>query len=287
MLHVTDARVADEMTATALRLASERRARVVAVYTLEVPAARPLSQIAPEDEARANEQLAEAEALGQLYGVQVISRLVRTRNAGPRARGGGRAARQRGHRARLARPLGALGAPLRHDGRLRAAPRALQGDGRRHARMARRGACRRTQAGGPGVTARNRVSLILSAVLVVLGVDRSCARRRPADRASPSATSSAPRSRSPASGAAGWRCTWGGASNGAQAARAPARRRRGRALRRDLRHDLLVALLRARRRRALRARPHADRAAGRRPARRCWPPAPTPRPRRRPAAARR
>jgi APA family basic amino acid/polyamine antiporter len=82
VLHVTDARVADEMTATALRLASERRARVVALYTLEVPTSRPLSQIAPEDEQRANEQLAEAEALGQLYGVQVISRLVRTRNAG-------------------------------------------------------------------------------------------------------------------------------------------------------------------------------------------------------------
>jgi APA family basic amino acid/polyamine antiporter len=82
VLHVTDARVADEMTATALRLASERRARIVAVYTLEVPAARPLSQISAEDEARANEQLAEAEALGQVYGVQVISRLVRTRNAG-------------------------------------------------------------------------------------------------------------------------------------------------------------------------------------------------------------
>jgi APA family basic amino acid/polyamine antiporter len=82
VLHVTDARVADEMTATALRLASERRARVVAVYTIEVPAARPLAQIAPEDEERANEQLSEAEALGQLYGVQVISRLVRTRHAG-------------------------------------------------------------------------------------------------------------------------------------------------------------------------------------------------------------
>jgi nucleotide-binding universal stress UspA family protein len=70
------------MTATALRLASERRARVVAVYTLEVPAARSLTQISPEEEALANQQLAEAEALGQVYGVQVISRLVRTRNAG-------------------------------------------------------------------------------------------------------------------------------------------------------------------------------------------------------------
>src|SRR4029077_15256885 len=67
VLHVTDARVADEMTATALRLASERRARVVAIYTLEVPAARPLTQISPEDERLANEQLAEADALGQVY----------------------------------------------------------------------------------------------------------------------------------------------------------------------------------------------------------------------------
>ena len=40
VLHITDARVADEMTVTALRLASERRARVVALYTLEVPASR-------------------------------------------------------------------------------------------------------------------------------------------------------------------------------------------------------------------------------------------------------
>jgi APA family basic amino acid/polyamine antiporter len=82
VLHVTDASVADEMTATALRLAAERRARVVALYAIEVPASRPLNEIAPEDEARAHVQLGEAEALGQLYGVSVVSRLVRTRNAG-------------------------------------------------------------------------------------------------------------------------------------------------------------------------------------------------------------
>ena len=143
VLHVTDARVADEMTATALRLASERRARVVAVYALEVPTSRPLSQIAPEDEERANRQLAEAEALGQLYGVQVISRLVRTRNAG---RALVEEAERRGSEIIVLGspgPLGALGAPLRLDGGLRPAPRPLQGDGRRDARVARRGTCRR------------------------------------------------------------------------------------------------------------------------------------------------
>ena len=143
VLHVTDARVADEMTATALRLASERRARVVAVYALEVPTSRPLSQIAPEDEERANRQLAEAEALGQLYGVQVISRLVRTRNAG---RALVEEADRRGSEIIVLGspgPLGALGAPVRLDGGLRAAACALQGDGRCDARMARRGACRR------------------------------------------------------------------------------------------------------------------------------------------------
>ena len=163
VLHVTDARVADEMTATALRLASERRARVVAVYTLEVPAARPLSQIAPEDEARANEQLGRGRGARAVYGVQVISRLVRTRHAGRALVEEADAPRQRGHRARLARPLAALGAALRHDRRLRAAPRALQGHGRRHARVARRRARRSPDPTRPPMSHRNRVSLLLSA----------------------------------------------------------------------------------------------------------------------------
>ena len=85
VLHVTDARVADEMTATALRLASERRARVVAVYAIEVPAARPLSQIAPEDEARANQQL------GRGRGARAALR--RAGHLAPRAHAQRRAAR--------------------------------------------------------------------------------------------------------------------------------------------------------------------------------------------------
>ena len=42
VLHITEAAVADEMTVTALRLAGEQGARVVALYTLEVPADLPL-----------------------------------------------------------------------------------------------------------------------------------------------------------------------------------------------------------------------------------------------------
>jgi APA family basic amino acid/polyamine antiporter len=82
VLHITDADVADEMTVTALRLASEARSRVVAVYVIEVPASRPLVEADPEEERRAALQLAEAEALGAQYGVAVIGRLLRARSAG-------------------------------------------------------------------------------------------------------------------------------------------------------------------------------------------------------------
>jgi basic amino acid/polyamine antiporter, APA family len=82
VLHITDADVADEMTVTALRLAGESRARVVALYAIEVPATRPIDDVSAEEVERANRQVAEAEALGVEYGVTVIGRLVRTRHAG-------------------------------------------------------------------------------------------------------------------------------------------------------------------------------------------------------------
>src|SRR5262249_1880830 len=82
VLHVTDADVADEMTVTALKLAAESGARVVALYPIEVPASRTLDEVTDEEERQANQQLGEAEALGHLYGVPVIGRLVRTRHAG-------------------------------------------------------------------------------------------------------------------------------------------------------------------------------------------------------------
>ena len=123
VLHITDARVADEMTATALRLASERRARVVALYTLEVPTSR----AALADRARGGgaREHAARRGRGARAALRRPGHLAPRAHAQrrPRAGRGGRAPRQRDHRARLAGPLGALRAPVRNDRRLRAAAR--------------------------------------------------------------------------------------------------------------------------------------------------------------------
>jgi APA family basic amino acid/polyamine antiporter len=82
VLHVTDDAVTDEMTVTALRLASESNATVVALYPLVVPPDRALNDVRPEERDRAYRQLGEAEALGVEYGVNVIGRFRPTRHAG-------------------------------------------------------------------------------------------------------------------------------------------------------------------------------------------------------------
>ena len=82
VLHITDAPVADEMTATALRLAGERGARVIALYPIVASAATGTAARDLEAERRAERQVDEAEALGVQYGVPVVGRIVRTRNAG-------------------------------------------------------------------------------------------------------------------------------------------------------------------------------------------------------------
>jgi nucleotide-binding universal stress UspA family protein len=64
------------------RLATERRARVVAVAVLEVPMDLPLDAAQPEAEDAANDLLDEARRIGESYGVEVIGRLVRDRRAG-------------------------------------------------------------------------------------------------------------------------------------------------------------------------------------------------------------
>ncbi len=137
MLHITEAAVADEMTVTALRLAGEQGARVVALYTLEVPADLPLLCAADEAEARAARQLAEAEAFGVQYGVTVIGRLVRTRHAGRTLVDEARARSSEvivlGSPGRSPRESRLFGETV--DYVLRNAP--LQGDGRRLGRVAR------------------------------------------------------------------------------------------------------------------------------------------------------
>jgi APA family basic amino acid/polyamine antiporter len=83
VLPITSEGVADEMTSVALKLAAEGRTRLVALYPIEVPLSRSMSDPVPEDQlAEAERQLLEAAALGREYGVEVVTRIVRARNVG-------------------------------------------------------------------------------------------------------------------------------------------------------------------------------------------------------------
>ncbi len=73
----------DDALDVACSLAAERGARIVALNVLEVPLDRPLDADLAELEEAANEELDEAIAIGDSYGVRVLDRLVRARSAGP------------------------------------------------------------------------------------------------------------------------------------------------------------------------------------------------------------
>ena len=66
----------------AARLAAERRSTIVAMRVIVVPLELPLDAELPEQEALADELLDEAHDIGDLYGVRVVERVVRGRNAG-------------------------------------------------------------------------------------------------------------------------------------------------------------------------------------------------------------
>ncbi len=72
----------EEAMDVACRLATERRASIVALTAIEVPLDLPLDAELPEDVLEANEELDEARAIGDSYGVKVIGRIARTRNIG-------------------------------------------------------------------------------------------------------------------------------------------------------------------------------------------------------------
>jgi nucleotide-binding universal stress UspA family protein len=82
LMPLTSHRVTDEMTATALRLAAESGSTLVALYPIQVPLDRPLSDAMSEEVAAAEHELRETAALADEYGVNVITRIVRTRNVG-------------------------------------------------------------------------------------------------------------------------------------------------------------------------------------------------------------
>ena len=67
----------------ACRLAAERRARIVALNVVEVPLDSALTDRFPELEAQANGELDRAVAIGDSYGVRVLTRLERAHAAGP------------------------------------------------------------------------------------------------------------------------------------------------------------------------------------------------------------
>ena len=79
---IVPGRPSDDALDLACRLAAERRAQIVALSVIEVPLDLPLDTPRLEaEEYRANDELDEAIAIGDTYGVKVVGRLVRGRNA--------------------------------------------------------------------------------------------------------------------------------------------------------------------------------------------------------------
>jgi APA family basic amino acid/polyamine antiporter len=72
----------NEAMDVACRLSRERRSRIVAVTVIEVPLELPLDAYLPEQVKAANDHLDEARAIGDSYGVNVVARIIRARNAG-------------------------------------------------------------------------------------------------------------------------------------------------------------------------------------------------------------
>ena len=83
LVPVLPGRASDEALDIAAGLAAERGAQITAVSVVEVPLDLPLSAELTAEEEIANRELDEARAIGESYGVTVITRLVRARNAGP------------------------------------------------------------------------------------------------------------------------------------------------------------------------------------------------------------
>ncbi len=176
----------------ACRLAAERRARIVALNVVEVPLDQALTDRSPELEAAANSRLDQAVAIGDSYGVRVLTRLERAHAAGPAIVAEADCPKRRDHRPRLAAPEahGAAGGGLRQDRRLR--PQARELSRARHrcgggmkpysvavivfaALFVAIGVALlvRTAAAGGGV-----VGYVLGALFVVLGVARFTLERK-------------------------------------------------------------------------------------------------------------
>ena len=74
--------IGEEMIATAVKLAGEQGAVVEALYVIRVPLSEALDSPREEDVSRADASLAEARALGEEHGVEVVGTTVRARAIG-------------------------------------------------------------------------------------------------------------------------------------------------------------------------------------------------------------
>jgi basic amino acid/polyamine antiporter, APA family len=82
LVPVIGGQASDSAMDLACRLAAERGSRIVALSVLEVPLDRPLTDELPELEHEANRELDQAVAIGDSYGVRVLTRLEREHSAG-------------------------------------------------------------------------------------------------------------------------------------------------------------------------------------------------------------
>src|SRR5207249_9168082 len=82
LVPVKPGRESEEAIDFACRLAAQRGSSIAAVSVVVVPLELPLDAELSEAEAAANSALDAAVAIGELYGVDVVGRLLRSRNAG-------------------------------------------------------------------------------------------------------------------------------------------------------------------------------------------------------------
>jgi APA family basic amino acid/polyamine antiporter len=82
LVPVVTGQPSDDALDVACGLAAERGAQIIALNVLEVPLDLPLNAQLPDEEDHANAELDEAQAIGDSYGITVVDRLVRARNAG-------------------------------------------------------------------------------------------------------------------------------------------------------------------------------------------------------------
>jgi nucleotide-binding universal stress UspA family protein len=83
LVPVADNEESDKALDVACRLAAEHGCSITAVVVIEVPPVLPLAAHMLEEEAEAKLLLRRAETVGDSYGIRVLGRVVRGREAGP------------------------------------------------------------------------------------------------------------------------------------------------------------------------------------------------------------